>query len=73
MVVLGGGEGDGEMRRDVGGPLRVTVHVGVVGVVLRGDGGSVLRRGRRSSGRRFWRDLGGKNMSTRCASASNED
>ena len=61
-ALLGDGEGVREVGRGVGSPV---VEAGVlegVGVVLRGDDGSVLRRGRRLSGRRFRRYLGGENM-----------
>ena len=71
----GAGSGDGRggacgafqgRGRRQGGPV---VEAGVlegIGVVLRGDDGSVLRRGRRSAGRRFRRALGRENMSTGC-------
>ena len=72
-VLLGGGGGDERDGHDVGSPVVVTACIGVTRTGGAKCGVSVLRRGRRSSGRRFRRDLGGKNMSTRCASASNED
>ena len=45
-MVLGGGEGDGEMRRGMGGPVRVTVHVGERCQWVRG----VARVGRSDNG-----------------------
>ena len=68
-VLFGGGEGVREVGRGVCSPVVEARVLEGVGVVLRGDDGSVLRRGCMSSGRRFRRDLGGENMSIRCASA----
>ena len=59
-VLLDYGEEGKRYRRDVGGPVVVSARVGVVGVVLHGDGGSVLQRGCRSSGRRLRLSLGAK-------------
>ena len=66
-VLLGGGEDDGRDRRGVGGPVVEVARVGDGGVVLHGDGGSVLWRGRMSSGRCLRWSLGAKTMSNRCA------
>ena len=54
LAVLSGGEEDGRDGREVGGPVVVTVRVGVVGTGGAKGGGSMLRQGRRSSGQRLW-------------------
>ena len=53
-ALLGDGEEDGRDGHEVGGPVVVTARVGVAGMGRANGGGSVLRRGRRSSGRRLW-------------------
>ena len=53
-VLLGGLEDDRRDGREVGGPVVVTARVEVAGTGGAKGGGSVLRRGCRSSGRRLW-------------------
>ena len=65
-AVLIGGEEDGRDGREEGGPVVVTARVGVAGTGGAKGGGSVLRRGRRSSGRRLWQNVGATNMSNGC-------